>query len=194
MVVLRWFALLCTLVLGGCFTTKDEPFSLTTGDMLLPADMTRLSCTSYNKDGEISRDEKGNVIVAENQLILLQSNKKNQYVFVDKNISRTQPLTFHGVGEGVYVVAAASLSAPGEILYVAQVSSTKFTMFAYGDDVKGHAQELAHKHHVVIKPDKGYWDLSGPVSNQKRFLLDMVSDLASWRMFTDCTIETKNAD
>lgn len=183
----------CALLLSGCFYTKDEPFSLDTGSKLENSNLGLMSCLRYKKDGRPELDDSGAQRSGKSQLVLIQRNKRYQYVLVENNTSSIPPFTLHLAKAGQYVVAYGVEDSPGQLLYAARVAGDSLTFYTFDNDAdtKGRARRLAQKHGIMIEKSKGYWDMSGPVPAQKAFLLEMASDLSDWSMSIKCVMLKK---
>ncbi len=182
MTVLRRLALLSALALGGCVSTKDEPFRLDDGAAVSPAAKGYI-CDSY--------DAKGRKVAAAQQgrLIALRRNAKTQYVFVDDKTSSAQPFTLHRAKDDTYIVAAARSDDAGEDLYIAQFSNVDkaFKLYAESDVFHARAPILARERGVTFLHNQFSNDISGPVEGQRAFMIEMASDPTNWKISAECS-------
>ena len=120
-----------SILLGGCFTTSDTPFTLVNGD------------TPHLKTGTLSCKGSGNDAKEERkQFVELRSGANVQYALVGETDTTVEPFVFYQVKGDRYIVVQAGPDS-GEVLYVADVTDSAITVF---DDAVEAEQESSDKH------------------------------------------------
>jgi len=151
-----------SILLGGCFTTSDTPFTLVNGD------------TPHLKTGTLSCKGSGNDAKEERkQFVELRSGANVQYALVGETDTTVEPFVFYQVKGDRYIVVQAGPDS-GEVLYVADVTDSAITVF---DDAVEAEQEsvtsTAAKHGVSVKLSGQSWTMSGPLDAQRKFMIDI---------------------
>jgi hypothetical protein len=171
----------------------DEPFSLETGDRLA-SDHTDYTCIFHRDDGK--PDEVNDLTLA-----LIEHDGKIQYATFHPATGRKgEPVTFHRVKEGLYILVVslrdddAAISNINEIFSLAQFSDTKLTLFIPSKETDERMQSLATKYDMTVAKRTDaitpIWELGGPLANQRAAVLDLASDLNGWQDVADCTKKT----
>jgi hypothetical protein len=175
---LPFAASLCALALGGCLSTKGEPFALDGGDEIA-AQPGEYVCRTIDAHGNARSD------VA--RLIELRRNHRPQYVFLAPDNSAAEPSALHKVQSGVYLVALAQEAAPGEDLYLATVSDgAAFRVYEPAASAHDHASALATQNGATLTHGQFSDQLTGPLAAQRAFALALAGDLKNWRLAADC--------
>ena len=86
----------------------------------------------------------------------------------------TAPFTFYQVKGDRYVVASGINGAPGETLYIAQVTDASVEIF---DDAveseRDHVEAMAKKYGVSVEFGGQSWTMSGPEDAQRKFMIEI---------------------
>ncbi len=164
-----------SILLGGCFTTSDQPFALVDGDTPHLKTGT-LSCMGSGSDAKEQRK----------QFVELRSGSTVQYALVGDTDTTVEPFVFYQVKGDRYVVVQAAPDS-GEALYVADVTDSAITVF--DDAVEGEQDRVtstAAKHGVGVKLSGQSWTISGPVDAQRKFMIDIADAWPSTDVVYKC--------
>ncbi len=154
-------------LLGGCFYSSFELWSLSSGEQL-PFGQGKMVCITY--DEENGKERSRPVL----QFVEMTSNDRVQYAIVGEDGTAEAPTTFHKVKDDVYIAVQAVKNMEGE--YIAVVRATDEAFIVYGNNA-AQIEKLASVHHVTVAK---YGEIEGGTeADHKAFIVAVANEIAT---------------